>query len=52
MYAPKPDKIIEIDRTKTLFDAGQVVIIAAGGGGIPVLEQMVAYRASAVIEKT
>lgn len=49
--SPKPIDIYELPAIKALVEADQIVI-AAGGGGIPVLDQRVRLKgASAIIEK-
>lgn len=49
--SPQPRDIVEIDTVRALFNAGQVVI-AGGGGGIPVIREGNHLRgASAVIDK-
>lgn len=49
--SPKPKSIVEIETIKSLVDTGKVVI-ACGGGGIPVIKEGNHLRgASAVIDK-
>ncbi len=48
--SPKPVEIIEMETIKELVNSGHVVI-AGGGGGIPIYKQNEAKGASAVIDK-
>lgn len=49
--SPKPQRIVEFDAVKDLMDAGYIVI-AAGGGGVPVVERNDSYSGiPAVIDK-
>lgn len=49
--SPRPQRIVEFDTVKDLMDAGYVVI-AGGGGGVPVIEREGTYEGiPAVIDK-
>ena len=49
--SPKPQRIVEFDAVKDLWDAGYVVV-STGGGGIPVIEANDSYHGvPAVIDK-
>lgn len=49
--SPKPQRIVEFDAVKDLMDDGYVVV-AAGGGGVPVMERNDSYcGVPAVIDK-
>lgn len=49
--SPKPQRIVELDAIKDLMDDGYIVI-AAGGGGVPVIERDDSYHGiPAVIDK-
>jgi carbamate kinase len=49
--SPLPREIVEIDAIRTLVDAGMVVV-AAGGGGVPVVAEGTGWRGvDAVIDK-
>lgn len=49
--SPAPREIVELDAIRTLVDSG-VLVIAAGGGGVPVVAEREHYRGvDAVIDK-
>lgn len=49
--SPKPQRVVELDAIKDLMDDGYIVI-AAGGGGVPVIERDDSYHGiPAVIDK-
>lgn len=49
--SPKPQRIVEFDAVRDLMDDGYIVI-AAGGGGVPVVERNDSYQGvAAVIDK-
>ncbi|MDT7710368.1 MAG: carbamate kinase [Pseudonocardiales bacterium] len=49
--SPRPQRIVELDAIRALVDNGSVVV-AAGGGGVPVLADGTTYRGvAAVIDK-
>lgn len=49
--SPKPKRIVELSAIRALIDAG-FVVVAGGGGGIPVIEDGAAFRGvEAVIDK-
>lgn len=49
--SPKPDKIVEIEAIRTVFEKG-IIPIAIGGGGIPVIEAEGELKgADAVVDK-
>lgn len=49
--SPKPQRILELDAIRSLVDQG-LLVIAAGGGGVPVVAADVGYRGiDAVIDK-
>jgi carbamate kinase len=49
--SPEPREIVEIDAIRMLFDAG-VIVVAGGGGGIPVVKTPAGFKGvEAVIDK-
>jgi carbamate kinase len=49
--SPKPQRILELDAVRSLVDQG-FLVVAAGGGGVPVVAADVGYRGiDAVIDK-